>query len=188
MIGLVKNNKYIHELAPLLVRDEDILLEEVAATLISLQSEEVVEAVAPYLLKQESTIFAASIIENIKSDYAIEVLRNAYHQIDDEDSQAIIIEALSHQLSPKAEPEINDYVSKRPSSFIVDVEQLAYSYYKMTGINHPLIEEWKYTIHNRDNEEYEEDTIPGQPISVEKIGRNEPCPCGSGKKFKKCCG
>jgi uncharacterized protein len=24
--------------------------------------------------------------------------------------------------------------------------------------------------------------------SAAKIGRNEPCPCGSGKKFKKCCG
>ena len=24
--------------------------------------------------------------------------------------------------------------------------------------------------------------------SGDKIGRNEPCPCGSGKKFKKCCG
>ena len=24
--------------------------------------------------------------------------------------------------------------------------------------------------------------------SVEKIGRNAPCPCGSGKKYKKCCG
>ncbi len=23
---------------------------------------------------------------------------------------------------------------------------------------------------------------------IEKIGRNDPCPCGSGKKFKKCCG
>jgi uncharacterized protein YecA (UPF0149 family) len=22
----------------------------------------------------------------------------------------------------------------------------------------------------------------------QKIGRNDPCPCGSGKKFKKCCG
>jgi preprotein translocase subunit SecA len=22
----------------------------------------------------------------------------------------------------------------------------------------------------------------------EKIGRNSPCPCGSGKKYKKCCG
>lgn len=26
-----------------------------------------------------------------------------------------------------------------------------------------------------------------EPIRVEKIGRNEPCPCGSGKKYKKCC-
>jgi hypothetical protein len=23
---------------------------------------------------------------------------------------------------------------------------------------------------------------------ADKIGRNDPCPCGSGKKFKKCCG
>ncbi len=25
-------------------------------------------------------------------------------------------------------------------------------------------------------------------IAKEKVGRNEPCPCGSGKKYKKCCG
>lgn len=24
--------------------------------------------------------------------------------------------------------------------------------------------------------------------SEPKIGRNDPCPCGSGKKYKKCCG
>ncbi|MGH7393345.1 MAG: SEC-C metal-binding domain-containing protein, partial [Candidatus Rokuibacteriota bacterium] len=23
--------------------------------------------------------------------------------------------------------------------------------------------------------------------SGEKVGRNDPCPCGSGKKYKKCC-
>jgi len=28
----------------------------------------------------------------------------------------------------------------------------------------------------------------GEPAVSNKIGRNEPCPCGSGKKFKKCCG
>ena len=28
---------------------------------------------------------------------------------------------------------------------------------------------------------------PVMPVRTEKIGRNEPCPCGSGKKFKKCC-
>jgi preprotein translocase subunit SecA len=30
---------------------------------------------------------------------------------------------------------------------------------------------------------------PAKPIvSEKKVGRNEPCPCGSGKKYKKCCG
>ena len=30
---------------------------------------------------------------------------------------------------------------------------------------------------------------PKQVIrETQKVGRNEPCPCGSGKKFKKCCG
>ncbi|MFB3142119.1 MAG: SEC-C metal-binding domain-containing protein, partial [Acidobacteriota bacterium] len=24
--------------------------------------------------------------------------------------------------------------------------------------------------------------------TTRKVGRNEPCPCGSGKKYKKCCG
>ncbi|PIQ76974.1 preprotein translocase subunit SecA [Candidatus Peregrinibacteria bacterium CG10_big_fil_rev_8_21_14_0_10_49_24] len=28
----------------------------------------------------------------------------------------------------------------------------------------------------------------GQPLSQQKVGRNDPCPCGSGKKFKKCHG
>lgn len=30
---------------------------------------------------------------------------------------------------------------------------------------------------------------PPEPCRAEEtIGRNDPCPCGSGKKFKKCCG
>jgi uncharacterized protein YecA (UPF0149 family) len=31
---------------------------------------------------------------------------------------------------------------------------------------------------------------PLKPIikSAPKVGRNDPCPCGSQKKFKKCCG
>jgi len=28
----------------------------------------------------------------------------------------------------------------------------------------------------------------GTVISMGKVGRNDPCPCGSGKKYKKCCG
>ena len=29
---------------------------------------------------------------------------------------------------------------------------------------------------------------PPKPLKAgQKVGRNDPCPCGSGKKFKKCC-
>jgi len=30
--------------------------------------------------------------------------------------------------------------------------------------------------------------VKSQPLSVDKVGRNDPCPCGSGRKYKKCCG
>ena len=30
---------------------------------------------------------------------------------------------------------------------------------------------------------------PGEPPAFgRKVGRNEPCPCGSGRKYKRCCG
>ncbi len=32
------------------------------------------------------------------------------------------------------------------------------------------------------------DLVAAEPLRLTKIGRNEPCPCGSGKKYKKCCG
>ncbi len=30
--------------------------------------------------------------------------------------------------------------------------------------------------------------VKAKPITVTKIGRNDLCPCGSGQKYKKCCG
>ena len=29
--------------------------------------------------------------------------------------------------------------------------------------------------------------VAPRTASGEKVGRNDPCPCGSGKKYKKCC-
>lgn len=31
-------------------------------------------------------------------------------------------------------------------------------------------------------------SINKEPITSKKVGRNDPCPCGSGKKYKRCCG
>lgn len=35
---------------------------------------------------------------------------------------------------------------------------------------------------------YKEQRDSGTVRKAKKIGRNDPCPCGSGKKYKKCCG
>ena len=35
---------------------------------------------------------------------------------------------------------------------------------------------------------YKEQKESGTVRKEKKIGRNDPCPCGSGKKYKKCCG
>jgi uncharacterized protein YecA (UPF0149 family) len=32
-----------------------------------------------------------------------------------------------------------------------------------------------------------ERVVHGNNVLEEKLGRNDPCPCGSGKRFKKCC-
>ena len=40
----------------------------------------------------------------------------------------------------------------------------------------------------RRKELYKEQKQSKTVVKGEKIGRNDPCPCGSGKKYKKCCG
>ena len=47
---------------------------------------------------------------------------------------------------------------------------------------------WKRS--SLDDDEWDDPiaSMPSEPVrSASKIGRNEPCPCGSGKKYKKCC-
>ena len=47
---------------------------------------------------------------------------------------------------------------------------------------------WAYSDQATDAPAREFPTTAKQPIVKDKkIGRNDPCPCGSGKKYKKCC-
>lgn len=56
--------------------------------------------------------------------------------------------------------------------------------------------EWLYTLPQWDNilsrerrkEITKKQRLSGTIIKEKEPGRNDPCPCGSGKKYKKCCG
>lgn len=74
-------------------------------------------------------------------------------------------------------------------SLDIDKEKL---YYNMVEAK----AEWLYELEAWDNlltpekrkELYKEQKKSGTIYKEKKIGRNDPCPCGSGKKYKKCCG
>ena len=49
--------------------------------------------------------------------------------------------------------------------------------------------QWENIFSEEERKElYKEQKASGTIRKEKKIGRNDPCPCGSGKKYKKCCG
>ncbi len=65
-------------------------------------------------------------------------------------------------------------------------------YYNMVGAHAEWLyelEEWDALLTpERRKELYREQKQSGTVVKDKKVGRNDPCPCGSGKKYKKCCG
>ena len=55
---------------------------------------------------------------------------------------------------------------------------------------HHRIMQFLYARHYLARAKYRLQPGPNSPLPArsDRIGRNDPCPCGSGKKFKKCCG
>ena len=56
--------------------------------------------------------------------------------------------------------------------------------------NNELIDDYLFDIYDEEFDYYDENSSSLQPVvnTEPKIGRNDPCYCGSGKKYKKCCG
>ena len=63
-----------------------------------------------------------------------------------------------------------------------------YAFYELDGVLRQIGE--KSFFDRKDDKLYYVDGVPlDEPYTAEpKVGRNDPCPCGSGKKYKKCCG
>jgi len=73
-----------------------------------------------------------------------------------------------------------DFISRRP-----------HNVYMVNKVYQDFIEKQEkankyYDVREDDggNEEF----INAKDYKAQKVGRNDPCPCGSGKKYKKCCG
>ena len=78
-----------------------------------------------------------------------------------------------------------DTVVKLP----IDLESLYYHMVEAGADWLYELPEWDELLTpERRTELYREQKKSGTIVKERKVGRNEPCPCGSGKKYKYCCG
>ena len=78
-----------------------------------------------------------------------------------------------------------DTVVKLP----IDLESLYYHMVEAGADWLYELPEWEELLTpERRKELYREQKKSGTIVKERKVGRNEPCPCGSGKKYKYCCG
>ena len=71
----------------------------------------------------------------------------------------------------------------------IDFEKLYFNMLEATAEWLYNLDAWKNILSDEKRQEitknYKRSKIV---VNTEKIGRNDQCPCGSGKKYKKCCG
>lgn len=70
----------------------------------------------------------------------------------------------------------------------IDWEKLYFNMHKANAEWLYTLEQWDGILSEERREEITKEYKDSLQAHVEHIGRNDPCPCGSGKKYKKCCG
>ncbi len=70
----------------------------------------------------------------------------------------------------------------------IDFEKLLFNMHKAKADWLHSMEEWKGIFSEEERKRIKKEySASGTIRKEEEPGRNEPCPCGSGKKYKKCC-
>jgi hypothetical protein len=95
-----------------------------------------VELVYPYCKKKESSIFAISVLSGTKSPLAVKMLKELFYEVEDAEDQDLVFNGLCEQLALEGLSEIEEYLKDHPTSYIINVDETAYGYYRVMGLDH----------------------------------------------------
>ncbi|OMF61453.1 hypothetical protein BK139_06310 [Paenibacillus sp. FSL R5-0490] len=193
LAGELRLDSLVPDLIMILKTEEDVAVEEAAKALIKIGTPAVVKAVEEAALHENACFFAVDILAKIKASEAEAALLRLFNETDRTDIKTVIADALCQQLSVKGIPLVESMLKKGFDSSILDLKESFYANVKINGIDHPLIDELERRLKKEVEkqrviqERMDAGLIPLNKSPDLKAGRNDPCPCGSGKKFKKCC-
>ena len=92
------------------------------------------------------------------------------------------------QTSLKKEIDVKAVDDETEIDLDIDYEKLYYNMRDAKATWLFKLPSWKKVLPDEKAAEIAREYRDANIAHSEKIGRNDPCPCGSGKKYKKCCG
>jgi len=148
--------------------------------------------------------FSAHIFGAVKTPTAEEALLEIFPKEEDPGLTTFLAEDICYLISEKGIPLVKQLIQDGYETGIVNLRNPLYATCKILGTELEELDEWKKDLLEQERirkRRMESLTFPRkmpdtpkqnsshqQKTTTPKVGRNEPCPCGSGKKYKKCCG
>lgn len=190
LAGEKKIEKAIPSLVNVLKCKGDLSRECAVDALIQIGSDEAVYATAKTFSEEcwSYRLFSSNIFEKVKSTASETCILKILPTEDDIEIRTSLASGLCKLLSVKGVSPVQQMINDGYAGSLLDLEEDFYILHVMNGLElTPGLLEWK------EEKKMKHLSRSGpfarkQPVKTDKIGRNEPCPCGSGKKYKKCCG
>ncbi len=200
LAGELRDEAWIPVLIDKLASGGDLICKNAADALAKIGTPSVAEALYErYCLKEGYfSLFAAPLLGQIKTEKAEDAILKLLAIEEDNDDAAVLADSLCQLLSPKGIPQILKYIKEGYSSCILNLEKSLYCNSVINCVELENIAKYRQMLRD-EREEFRKRSAEYRPgnsgaekakpvVNPDKIGRNDPCPCGSGKKSKKCCG
>ncbi|MCL6452188.1 MAG: SEC-C domain-containing protein [Alicyclobacillus sp.] len=190
LAGYLKDASAISALLDALDSDIDLLQERAMYALVRIGTQSVVDAVEERFGESEWDFhnYATGVLAGIKTSYSAAATVRLFQKATDIEERLMLADTLCRLTSPLEISAMKEL--RQQSDDNLDLLEVLYANCVVNGIDDPEVQQWKKSLDEID-EEFErrmrfEKAMVTRP--KKKVGRNEPCPCGSGKKYKKCCG
>lgn len=189
---------------------DDWMFEDGHRALVKIGGDQVVKELARVYPEGSTDLraTAASVLESVHSDVSVQTCLKFFETEQDHHIRCSAIQSALLNFATEAIEPARQLVLKTPlDPEVIEVRNDLLTACKVLGEKCPEFDEWtedaKHDVEFRkdwyrknviDLDEFEleddEDIVEPPPDTVVRqahVGRNDPCPCGSGKKFKKCC-
>ncbi len=208
LAGEARIEKFVPVLLGKLRIDTDLLCQEAAKSLIKIGTGQVIERLKTCFPSESWGFrnFSAPIFGHVKTPQAEDALLEMLSVEENLSIKTFLAMGICDLISEKGIPVVrrlidnNDYDRE-----IVDLRKPLYAACRMLKLELEEMDDWREELQQAEQitkrrMEAMETSLPlqfPQFLSVtgspqknvpRKIGRNEPCPCDSGKKYKRCCG